>query len=256
METFAAIECLQSLAHETRLEVFRLLVRAGHNGLTAGDISAALSVPPPTLTFHLKILSAAGVVERKRDGRQQWYSVRFDQLKGLMDFLLEDCCQGNVTPGYCPPEQGGCCMPEVTKKPKVLFLCTGNSCRSQMAEGWARALRGDVLEAYSAGTSPHGMNPLAVQVMAEAGVDISHHTSKTPDQIPGVTFDHVVTVCGHAHETCPVFSGGAKITHAGFEDPPALCREMTNDEEKLPVYRRVRDEIREYILTLPQALED
>jgi arsenate reductase len=140
------------------------------------------------------------------------------------------------------------------RKLKVLFLCTGNSCRSQMAEGWARALRGESIEAYSAGIEKHGMNPHALRVMAEAGVDISRQFSKTPAEIGPVEFDYVVTVCGHADENCPVFPGEAKVVHAGFEDPPKLTRHLPDGEEKLAVYRRVRDQIRTYVETLPAAL--
>lgn len=138
---------------------------------------------------------------------------------------------------------------------KVLFLCTGNSCRSQMAEGWARHLKGDVIEAYSAGLEKHGMSPHAVKVMAEAGVDLSKHCSKTLADLNGVAFDYVVTVCGHANEHCPVFPGKAKVLHAGFNDPPKLTRHLPDGEEKLAVYRRVRDEIRRFVETLPGALE-
>ena len=138
---------------------------------------------------------------------------------------------------------------------KVLFLCTGNSCRSQMAEGWARALKGDVIEAYSAGIEKHGMNPHALKVMAEAGVDISKQYSKTTAEIGPVPFDCVVTVCGHANENCPIFPGKAKKVHAGFEDPPKLTKDMPDGEGKLAVYRRVRDEIRKFVETLPDGLK-
>lgn len=139
-------------------------------------------------------------------------------------------------------------------KPKVLFLCTGNSCRSQMAEGWARALRGDRLEAWSAGVEPHGMNPLAVKVMAEAGVDIGGQTSKHVNDLMAVPFDYVVTVCEHANETCPVFPGKAKRVHVGFDDPPRLAKGAVTEEEALGHYRRVRDEIRDFVRTLPEGL--
>jgi arsenate reductase len=140
------------------------------------------------------------------------------------------------------------------RKLKVLFLCTGNSCRSQMAEGWARALKGDSIEAFSAGIEKHGMNPQAVKVMAEAGVDISRHHSKTPAEIGPVAFDYVVTVCGHADENCPVFPGRTKVVHVGFEDPPKLTKHLPDGEEKLAVYRRVRDEIRRFVEGLPHNL--
>ncbi len=141
------------------------------------------------------------------------------------------------------------------RKLKVLFLCTGNSCRSQMAEGWARALRGDVMEPCSAGTETHGLNPNAVRVMAEAGVDISMHRSKNVSELMDVPFDHVVTVCGHAAEVCPMFPGNAKVSHAAFEDPPRLAQGARSEEEALDHYRRVRDEIRAFIETMPQALD-
>lgn len=139
-------------------------------------------------------------------------------------------------------------------KLKVLFLCTGNSCRSQMAEGWARHLKGDVLEPFSAGIEKHGLNPHAVQVMAEAGVDLAPQYSKTLEELQGMAFDCVVTVCGHAHEHCPVFPGKTRVVHAGFEDPPALTRHLPDGEAKLAVYRRVRDEIRRFVESLPEAL--
>lgn len=135
---------------------------------------------------------------------------------------------------------------------RVLFLCTGNSCRSQMAEGWARALLPGVISAYSAGTSPHGLNRLAVRAMAEVGIDISGHTSKRPDEI-AERIDIVVTVCDSAREACPVIAG-AKLVHAGFDDPPRLASGAASDDEAMPHYRRVRDEIKAYIQTLPGSL--
>ncbi|QLA15954.1 arsenate reductase ArsC [Desulfolutivibrio sulfoxidireducens] len=129
---------------------------------------------------------------------------------------------------------------------KVLFLCTGNSCRSQMAEGFARALRPD-LEPYSAGVEKHGLNPLAVTVMAEAGVDISGQWSKTVDELPIQEFDSIVTLCGHANENCPYFPGNARRIHAGFDDPPSLARDAQSDEEALGHYRKVRDEIKTFM---------
>ena len=139
---------------------------------------------------------------------------------------------------------------------RILFLCTGNSCRSQMAEGWARALKGDEIEPYSAGIVAHGLNPSAVRVMAEAGVDISRQASRTADAVKDVAFDWVVTVCGNAHETCPAWLGKkAKLMHAGFDDPPALARTAKNEEEALGHYRRVRDEIAAFVRTLPGSLK-
>lgn len=136
---------------------------------------------------------------------------------------------------------------------RVLFLCTGNSCRSQMAEGFARTLRSNDMEAYSAGIEKHGLNPLAVKAMAEAGVDISGYSSKTVDELPIMDFDYVITLCGHAGENCPFFPGKVQRIHAGFDDPPALAKDARSEEEALAHYRRVRDEIRQFILDFPPA---
>ena len=140
-------------------------------------------------------------------------------------------------------------MVEVTSKPKVLFLCTGNSCRSQMAEGWARHLLGDRVEPYSAGIEAHGMNPNAVRVMQEAGVDITQQSSKLVGTLRDLPFDLVITVCGHADENCPTFLRKARVVHVGFDDPPKLAKSATNEEEALRHYRRVRDEIRHFVET-------
>lgn len=134
----------------------------------------------------------------------------------------------------------------MTKK-KVLFLCTGNSCRSQMAEGWARHFHGDAIEPYSAGIEAHGMNPSAMQAMKEAGVDISGQSSKLASTLTDVPLDLVITVCGHADENCPAFLTKAKLVHVGFDDPPKLAKEAATEEEGLNHYRRVRDEIRAFV---------
>ncbi|MBU0480724.1 MAG: arsenate reductase ArsC [Proteobacteria bacterium] len=146
--------------------------------------------------------------------------------------------------------------PSTVNRTRILFLCTGNSCRSQMAEGWARHLKVDVIEAYSAGIEKHGLNPLAVKVMAEAGVDISNHTSQTVDELPVFEFDYVITVCGHANENCPYFPGPARVVHVGFDDPPKLAEHAASEEEALVHFRRVRDEIRKFIETLPSSLSN
>ncbi|QDU72125.1 arsenate reductase ArsC [Mucisphaera calidilacus] len=141
-------------------------------------------------------------------------------------------------------------------KLKILFLCTGNSCRSQMAEGWTRHLQGDTLEAYSAGVVAKGLNPNAIKVMQEAGVDITSQQSQTMQQIIdlGIEPDIVVTVCQHAHENCPVFPAKARIVHHGFDDPPLLAENEPDPEIALGHYRRVRDEIKAFAQGLPDNL--
>ena len=143
-------------------------------------------------------------------------------------------------------------MCEKMDKVRVLFLCTGNSCRSQMAEGWARHLKSDVIDAYSAGIRPIGVSSRAAKVMAEAGVDISMHKSEHIDEFSGIDFDYVVTLCDNASKSCPVFRGKARIVHKPFDDPYFASG---SEEEIMATFRKVRDDIRTFIETLPQSLE-
>ncbi|MGL6196518.1 MAG: arsenate reductase ArsC [Thermoguttaceae bacterium] len=138
---------------------------------------------------------------------------------------------------------------------KILFLCTGNSCRSQMAEGLARHYKGDCVEAWSAGIETHGMNPYAVAVMQEIGINMSGQRSKHVDELRDVKFDYVITVCSHAHESCPLFQGNAKVVHFGFDDPPKLAKTKESEEEKLDCYRKVRNEIHDFVMKLPAILD-
>jgi len=140
------------------------------------------------------------------------------------------------------------------QKPRVLFLCTGNSCRSQMAEGWARRLKAEKIEAYSAGVHPKTVDPRAVRAMAEVGIDISGQRSKTIDALGDVAFDYVVTLCDSANRSCPVLPARTKLVHAAFDDPPALAAHARTDEEAMEPYRRVRDEIRAFVEKLPDSL--
>jgi len=140
-------------------------------------------------------------------------------------------------------------------KMRILYLCGGNSCRSQMAEAWTRRLKGDLLEPYSAGVEARGVDPRAVRVMAEAGLDISGQRSKTVDALPVQDFDYVVTLCDRAKESCPYFPARTRLLHAGFDDPPALAAGAAGEEEALAHYRRVRDEIRAFVAGLPDNLK-
>ncbi|MCX7678817.1 MAG: arsenate reductase ArsC [Spirochaetes bacterium] len=143
----------------------------------------------------------------------------------------------------------------VRKKITILFLCTKNSCRSQMAEGWAKHLKGDSIDAYSAGVAPTDLDPFAIKAMAEAGVDISAQYSKHIMDLPKIEFDYVITVCDRANESCPFFPGKTKMVHRGFEDPPLLAKNASNEEEIMKHYRRIRDEIKHFIESLPHSIE-
>ena len=145
-------------------------------------------------------------------------------------------------------------MSDERVKLRILFLCTGNACRSQMAEGWARTLKGAEFEAYSAGIEPRTLDPRAARVMAEEGVDISTQHSKHFEDLSDIAFDYVVTVCGHANENCPVSPGATRVVHVGFDDPPLLAQNAESEEAALAHYRRVRDEIRAFVDELPTKL--
>ena len=145
-----------------------------------------------------------------------------------------------------PPPEG--------ERLRILFLCTGNSCRSQMAEAFANQLHAGRILARSAGVAPHGLDPRAVRVMAEAGIDISGNQSKDLSRFLEQHWDWVITLCDHARESCPLFPGPARRLHAGFDDPPFLAREARSEDEALDFYRRVRDQIREFVAGLPQRL--
>jgi len=145
-------------------------------------------------------------------------------------------------------------MTDMNRKLNVLFVCTGNSCRSQMAEGWTRHLRGDAINPFSAGIEPRRIDPLAVKVMREAGVDISRQETHAVHEFLREDIDFVVTVCSEAAEMCPAFPGKVKVLHQPFDDPPWVTRATEREEEKLAVYRRVRDEIREFVQGLPESL--
>ncbi len=136
---------------------------------------------------------------------------------------------------------------------KVLFLCTGNSCRSQMAEGWARHLKGNIIDAYSAGIRPIGVSSRAIKVMAESGVDISMHKSRHLDEFSEIDFDYIITLCDNAAENCPAFTGKAKGFHRPFEDPYFATG---SEEDILETFRRVRDDIRTYIEGMPDNLKN
>jgi arsenate reductase len=139
-------------------------------------------------------------------------------------------------------------------KARILFLCTGNSCRSQMAEAWTRHLKGNQFEAYSAGVEPRRVDPRAIKAMAEAGIDISRQKSKDVDALGSMEFDYVITLCDNARESCPYFPAKTKLIHRGFDDPPKLAEKAKNEEEAMAHYRRIRDEIKAFVETLPEQI--
>ena len=142
----------------------------------------------------------------------------------------------------------------MSEKSRILFLCTGNSCRSQMAEAWTKRLKGDQFEACSAGVEPKEVDPRAVKAMAEAGIDISAQKSKDIDSLGDMEFDFVITLCDNAKESCPFFPARTRLIHKGFDDPPVLAADAGGEKEAMAHYRRVRDQIRDFVENLPDSL--
>ncbi len=256
-------ELFKILGDPTRLRLAVLL--AVHGETCVCHLAFALDEPDYKVSRHLAVMRSAGLVEARREGTWMYYRLsdpknRFE--KNLEDFLKASLSGHPVVKSDCERISRAICelKSSLTKKEnqkiKVLFLCTGNSCRSQMAEGWARHLKGNLIDPYSAGIQTHGLDASAVKVMQDAGVDISGHRSKTLDDLAGLEFDCVVTVCDRTRETCPVFPGKVKKIHRGFDDPPTLAKDAKTEEEALAHYRRVRDEIRDFIESLPGALTE
>jgi arsenate reductase len=137
----------------------------------------------------------------------------------------------------------------------ILFLCVGNSCRSQMAEGWAKHLKSDMFNSYSAGTQPKDIDPRAIKAMSEVGVDISSQSSKTVEKLSETIFDIVITLCDGASEACPFLPGTFIRIHKPFLDPPFLAQNAQSEQEAMKHYRLVRDEIRDFVDGMPENLE-
>lgn len=271
----------KALADENRL---RALAALASSELCLCQIVELLGLATSTVSRHMALLCQAGLVEVRKQGRWSYFQlaetdispevrqirtlliellsrdwhIQQDaaRLRALMKIAPEELCRRkHAAREYLANKTASPNRYQTMSKLKVLFLCTGNSCRSQMAEGWTRHLKSEQIEPYSAGIETHGLNPLAVRVMAEAGVDISGQRSKHVDELRHVAFDYVVTVCDHARQSCPIFPGKAQKIHVGFDDPPALAREAKSEEEALAHYRRVRDEIRAFVERLPEALK-
>lgn len=265
----SALDISKALGDKNRLRAFFALTVVKE--LCVCQMGDFLKLAPATVSRHMSLLSASGLIEPEKRGRWVYYRLSsqvhpallewlksffaheesFQEDRKLLETLTECSCRqsaGMKESREMDPKKNG--------KMKILFLCTGNSCRSQMAEGWTRYLKGDIIEPFSAGIETHGLNPNAVAVMKEAGVDISGHRSKNVVEFVDSHFDFVITVCGDADERCPFFPGETRVVHVGFDDPPKLALEKTTEEEKMDCYRRSRDEIRSFVETLPGFLEN
>jgi arsenate reductase len=245
MDSDAAVRAFGALAHASRLAAFRVLVRAGGDGLAAGDLAARLRVPPSTLSFHLQDLTRAGLLQPRRRGRSIVYAVRGDAVNELFWFLGEDCCQGRLE--LCPPptaridaksREGA----DAVKRPAVLFLCSRNSARSQMAEAILRARAGERFEVHSAGMRPQGVHPLTLRVLDEAGCATADLRAKDLGELLGkVAIRHAIVVCEAAAAECARIRPFAREQHYWpFPDPVAA---PGGPRRQLAAFRAVRDAI-------------
>ena len=250
MET---IEVLSALAQATRLAAFRALVAAEPDGLAAGDLARALEIPQNTLSAHLAVLSRAGLVAAERNGRSIVYRAVLGRLARLVDELSAECCGGH--PEHCPDPYSTSCSDlsretAMSDRPlNVLFLCTGNTARSILAEGILRSLGGDRFRAHSAGSRPKGeVNPLATKVLASYGHDVEGLRSKSWDEFAGPDapkMDFVFTVCDSAAgEACPVWPGQPVTAHWGIEDPAAVeGTDLERERAFVTAYRYMKNRI-------------
>lgn len=245
MELVAAVDRLSALAQEARLRVFRLLVRTGAEGLPAGEIARELDVAPQTLSFHLKHLANAGLVESRREGRSLIYSLRVAGMRELLAFLSEDCCQGRrelCLPVGKSPKARMAKAERSAGKPAVLFLCSRNSARSQMAEALLRRHAGDGFTVCSAGLRPEAVHPMTLEVLEEIGIDTSACEAKDFGGFLGKKpFHYAIVVCERANKDCPhIYPFALQCLYWPFEDPAAFEGPKAARLEK---FREVRDAI-------------
>ena len=241
------------LSEPVRLRLAAFLAVRGETCVC--ELAGALGEENFKISRHLGIMRLAGMAKARRRGTWMYYSLvkpETDFEKDVFKCLRETVAVDRTVRTDLKRADKVKCSPAL----KVLFLCTGNSCRSQMAEGWAKHSKKGSIEPYSAGVVKKDVDPLAVKVMKEAGVDISRQKSKTVFEVLDRKFDYVITLCPDAQKTCPVFPGEAKVIHRGFDDPPALAKKAKTEKEKLAHYRRVRDEIRGFVEEMPGNLKN
>ena len=233
IEVSSMVQALSALAHADRLEAFRLLVKAGPSGMASGEIAAALGVPPTRMSFHLAALERSGLLISWRDGRRILYAVGFEEMRRLLTFLTEDCCDGHpeicgglaAVQDACPQVGGGTVMAS-KQNYNVLFLCTGNSARSILAEAILAREGMGRFRAFSAGSQPKGeVHPYSLDLLKKLNHDTSFARSKNWDEFAedgAPVMDFVFTVCDQAaSESCPVWPGQPMSAHWGVPDPAA-----------------------------------
>lgn len=249
MDLTAAARALSALAQEWRLRIFRILARESPQPVSAGDLAEQLDLPASTLSFHLQHLVHAGLVSSERKGRSIMYALRRDQLKELLWFLGEDCCQGRVDlccdlTARIKTKKREASMSDT--QPGVLFICSRNSARSQMAEAILRREAGDRYAVYSGGLKPQEIHPMTLRVLEEVGIDTSGLFPKDIGRFLGkVAIHYAIVVCESANEQCPtIYPFALELLYWPFPDPVAA---EGTEKERLEHFRAVRDAITERV---------
>ncbi|MBA2363127.1 MAG: metalloregulator ArsR/SmtB family transcription factor [Chloroflexia bacterium] len=236
----------KALADDTRLRIVHLLALSD---MRAGEVTERLGLQQNAVSYHLKQLRAVGLVRDRRstaDARDVYYSVDLNRLHTLYHAAGESLHQSLASEQRSSGETGD----QIAQPLRILFLCTHNSARSQLAEAIARRIGGDSVDAYSAGSVVSELHPLTVQLLAEWDIDTTGHRSKTMDEFLGQQFDYIITTCDQANEGCPVFPGDPKRIHWSFADPKAV----EDPEEQLRAFQTIRGELLtriRYLLGLP-----
>jgi len=256
MELHDSVAALAALAQPARLRVFQLLVRHGETGLTAGAIAQQLAVPPSTLSFHLRDLSSAGLLAARREGRTLHYRAIPERFRALLHYLGEDCCQGRRVFCSPPDERIRSLQPDTLLPPAVLFLCSQNSARSQLAAAWLRHLAGERYRVFSAGLRPAPVHPCTRIVLAESGLAVPPLTSTDLGALLGKqAFQHAFVVCAAAAADCPQLPRLASDQQEWpFPDPAAVPA----GPQQLAAFRRVNQaiaaKVRAWLRAQPHAL--
>ncbi len=246
--TARVVQFFKALADETRVAILRLLALSD---LRAGEIVEQLHLPQNAVSYHLKQLRAVGLLRDRRsssDARDVYYSIDHERLQSLYLAAGETLNARLSRPSEQPAQE--CLASDRDKLLRILFLCTHNSARSQLAEGITRHLGGDQVEVFSAGSQPTDVHPLTIRLLQEWGIDPSEHTSKSLDQFVGQSFDYIITVCDRARDSCPTFPGDPKQIHWSLPDPTVVVGEEEQWRAFCTVRRELNTRIR-YLLCLP-----
>jgi protein-tyrosine-phosphatase/DNA-binding transcriptional ArsR family regulator len=244
LDLVPVVPFFKALADDTRLAIIRLLALSD---LRAGELVVRLRLPQNAVSYHLKHLRTVGLLRDRRssaDARDVYYSIDHARLEALY------VAAGDALHARLPDPHEDCALDDLDHPLRILFLCTHNSARSQLAEALARQLGGEHVDAYSAGNQPTQLHPMTVETLQEIGIDPKGHTSKGMEPFVDQDFDYVITVCDRARESCPTFPGDPQQIHWSFPDPTAIADLHAQRQAFRTIRRELETRLR-YLLCLP-----